>query len=818
MQGTEPKIFSRFHSVACDVASYLRAFFKNYPTITDPHELCVYYRSVNRAFPSYFAVLTGFMVAIEMMCFVMYLFNPLKWPHLGKILLIWLALDLPFAICTWYCFQVASAPRPQKDIAYQSWTHIKLQTCVLMPTVAFSLLPLAFSHFPEPAQLAASSWQFSFVAQLNVCAWLADGIAYKVFLMGLLNVGFYAICTVQGYMDCSLPKFAAPFVLAIFFFVTLDWHTKENFILHRELRRQKKMYESHLLKVRDPVAIVGDRQIEFANEAARQIFGSTPDEFARAAEKFVSEGGETLISDIRGRIRREDSANSSAVEPVQQERYFVCEAKADSATYKRTFNVSLVGSSFYRRSRLVSFALHDITDELLREEARVESKYKNMLFFSLSHELRTPLNIFQVFLATARANMRTPEAMDTYRAAKGAWRYLRNKISDILDYAQILAEEFVLHRGRFSLRRFVSQLRKSTDHLLGQQKRSAVRLQFVVSRGIPDEIVEDKDRLEQVLFNLLSNATKYTVAGTISLYIYRSSTEVGKIVFEVADTGCGMAPESMGVLFNLRSSCEPPLLSSVCIHSVRSPSTAAMIASQRDLAASSAQSRRGSLGAQALPKSSGLSGLGLTISKMICNRMGTDIKVRSTLGKGSAFSFAVPSTGTAMTEPAGIRGMPRSTEGTIPDETAAVHTINRYDDFVVRCPASVAGRVGVLIVDDSEMSRFAVKNMIRKFGFRVEEADTGTTAIEKLGMLQEAMPESSLVMFMDLEMPRMDGVAATREIRRQDKTPKPYIIALTAFGSENERARCIQAGMNGFMSKPLTKEAVTDLFSNLGLI
>ena len=108
--------------------------------------------------------------------------------------------------------------------------------------------------------------------------------------------------------------------------------------------------------------------------------------------------------------------------------------------------------------------------------------------------------------------------------------------------------------------------------------------------------------------------------------------------------------------------------------------------------------------------------------------------------------------------------------------------------------------------------------MVKKYGFHTEEADNGKKALEKLNELQTKMKDATIIVFMDVDMPVMDGIEATTEIRKLNKKPYPHIYALTAFASEAERIKCMEAGMNGFISKPLTKENLHDLLDNLHVL
>eukprot|EP01022_Parablepharisma_sp_SALTPOND_P002720 TRINITY_DN1110_c0_g1_i2.p1 TRINITY_DN1110_c0_g1~~TRINITY_DN1110_c0_g1_i2.p1 ORF type:complete len:570 (-),score=72.14 TRINITY_DN1110_c0_g1_i2:79-1788(-) len=561
--------------------------------------------------------------------------------------------------------------------------------------------------------------------------------------------------------------------MASFILMQFDKYYKENFILKLTLKQQKRMYEKHLEKVQDPVIITSASQLHFTNEASRNKIASTPEEFWERTAFIITENGESLNEEIKARF---DSGN---IAPPVQKQYFMYDTASDIIAYNRIFSTTLIESSVITGEKVVSLTFHDITEDLIKEENRVEKKYKNMLLFSLSHELRTPLNIFQLFLGEAKKLVKTQEDQEMRKDAKGAWRYLLNKINDILTYAQMLANEFVLHKSGFSLQRFVKRLQKMTYRLLGR-KRNSIQLKFLISPEVRDEFVGDKERLEQVLVNFLSNAAKYTTVGEISLtirysqnpsYTQGSSTA---LVFKVSDTGCGMSPERVTALFSLRD--------------------------------------RDSSDHKKAKKSKGLSGLGLTVSKMLCNRMSSNIKVKSQLGKGSRFSFGLPVTD------------PYTGDSAVPEERTEVNTSTFYS-FRSKQVTARQGKIEdkdmhkikVVVVDDNEFNRSVVAKMVNKMGFDTIEAENGKEGLEKVLEIQENKEVEQIIVFMDLDMPVMDGIEATVEIRKVQKDPQPYIVALTAFSSEEERDKCFEFGMNSFITKPLRKEELLDLFFRLKL-
>jgi len=247
---------------------------------------------------------------------------------------------------------------------------------------------------------------------------------------------------------------------------------------------------------------------------------------------YTSQIGKMLAQVIKERLEKSEPG----LGPAKQEKYY-CKESLDT---DKIYFVTIVGSDFLSREKTVSLILCDITLELAQEDKRIENRFKNMMLYSLSPELRTPLNILQDALKLSKNMIITPDEKERYESGKGAWNYLRNKINDTLAYAQLLTGKFELHEIKFSFSRFSKYLLKPDMGNFIYNAKEKVRLEFNVSPFLKDEFTGDRERLEQVLFNLLQNAVKYTDLGIISLSIYYDNEARKNIIFTVKDTGCGM--------------------------------------------------------------------------------------------------------------------------------------------------------------------------------------------------------------------------------------------------------------------------------------
>ena len=273
----------------------------------------------------------------------------------------------------------------------------------------------------------------------------------------------------------------------------------------------------------------------------------------------------------------------------------------------------------------------------------------------------------------------------------------------------------------------------------------AIDLALVMPPELPEVIVTDAIRLRQILLNLIDNAIKFTDAGSVVV-----SVQAGPTLLEVAvaDTGVGIAADQLERLFQPFSQ----------------------------------------LGTTANTPQAG-TGLGLAISRQLVVALGGTIDVESTPGRGSVFRFRLPAPvvdAPAAASPAGV--LPAADpEPSLPPA----------DPFAVRHP------LRILLVDDSAVNRRLCELMLRRLGYEPDAAVDGQEAVERQHSLDPDL------ILMDVQMPRLDGLEATRRIRSAMGQPqRPWIVALTAFTTAEDREAALQAGMNDVLAKPLRSEAL----------
>ncbi|MGK9368776.1 ATP-binding protein [Melioribacter sp. Ez-97] len=401
-----------------------------------------------------------------------------------------------------------------------------------------------------------------------------------------------------------------------------------------------------------------------------------------------------------------------------------------------------------RQKALEALRQEKIKSDVAAQKARQESSYKTKFLANMSHEVRTPMNSVMGFLTLIENDLfESEEELKKFaRDARLAAESLLDIINNILDISKIEAGKMELEENEFDLSDEIHKV----SSIIGQTARQkGIEIKEKIDQDLPDKIYGDATRYRQVVLNLASNAVKYTDEGgvTISVEIKNRTTSSIEILTSVEDTGSGIPNNKIPLLF------EPYV--QVKDKKSRKEGT----------------------------------GLGLVIAKEFVKLMGGDISVESKPGQGSKFYFT-----------AKFRLTPSESEETAAGTAAhfnqtEVATQEEEEKATVEEPKSTKR---LLLVEDNPISQDLELKILREVGYSVDAVSSGSDAIDavKTGRYN--------LVLMDIEMSDMDGIAATKQIRDiPGEVGKIPIIAVTAHSSMKDREKCLAAGMNDYIAKPI---------------
>lgn len=401
-----------------------------------------------------------------------------------------------------------------------------------------------------------------------------------------------------------------------------------------------------------------------------------------------------------------------------------------------------------QQSTLFEQAKAEISERKKAEEALqkaviaadVANRAKSEFLANMSHELRTPLNAILGFAQLMNNDFSLKADHQRHlKIINHSGNHLLQLINDILEMSKIEAGRIVLNPTPFDL---ISLLYSLQDILQIQAAKKGLKLCFEIPPNLPQFVQTDEGKLRQVLINLLGNAIKFTKTGCVTLRVkLKTQKEADQflILFEIEDTGSGIAPEEINHLFKAFAQTE-----------------------------SGRKHQEGT-------------GLGLAISRKFIQLMGGDITVQSIRGQGTIFTFDI---------------LVQAVESTDVQSFGLQHPILAL--------APQQPHYKILVVDDVLESRLLLSEILNTVGFEVKEAENGLQAIE---LYHDWNPH---LILMDMRMPVMNGLEATRTIKGNSSNQKTIIIALTASAFEEDRAMVLAAGCDNFIRKPFHREQLLE--------
>ncbi len=430
------------------------------------------------------------------------------------------------------------------------------------------------------------------------------------------------------------------------------------------------------------------------------------------------------------------------------------ELQAQVRIVQRTADLERQLALRLEESRRLNELLAGRNEQLLVTQAQAEQANlaKGDFLANMSHEIRTPMNGVLGMVHMLQGTELNPRQREYASLIAVSAENLIAILNDILDFSKIEAGKLELESSQFSLDQLASH---AVAIFSGQAKSTGLELSYEIGPDVPDLVVGDSTRLSQVLINLLSNSLKFTSRGWVRLSVRRIQSKDSQVAlrFEVEDSGIGIAEDKQKLIFGAFE--------------------------QADVS---------------VTRRFGGTGLGLSICSRLVELMGGNIDLRSQPGQGTAFGFE-------------LGFQPGQNDHKLYLPTRRPGSLNGPPP-----PLDVVNRLRILVAEDNLISQTVMRLMLGEQGHEVELVSNGREAFE---LLQQGPFD---LVLMDVQMPEMNGLEATERIRERERQlglARIPIVALTARAQEADRDICLQAGMDGYLSKPIHVKELSALLSNL---
>jgi signal transduction histidine kinase/CheY-like chemotaxis protein len=524
-------------------------------------------------------------------------------------------------------------------------------------------------------------------------------------------------------------------VLGVLMFSTLV-----AFILSSALQRQISEPILHLAETANQVSTGKDYSIRAIGEGADEV-GLLVKRFNEMLNTIQERDGDLYNAHTDLEKRVVERTKELQLEIIERTR-------AEDELWQAKDEVETTNQELQSINDQLEKAIERARDMAIKAESA--NYAKSEFLANMSHEIRTPMNGILGFADLLLRGTLTDDQRECAQLIRNSGQTLLQLINDILDLSKIEAGRIELEESSFDP---AKPIRSAVTIIEQRAREKELEVRMDVGPDMPEAIIGDSFRLQQVLLNLMGNAVKFTEQGHIIASMHctdRSSDgQSCTLQFKVTDTGIGIPKEKQSVIF------------------------------ENFTQADGSTSRK-----------YGGTGLGLTISKELVNMMGGDIDLDSEEGKGTTFHFSIEvkidTAPTKESEPAASSVIP------LPDSAGT-----SVRDHQLR----------ILLAEDNKINQRLVVRVLEHHGYDVAVAEDGQQVIALL------TKNSFDVVLMDVQMPVMDGLEASKAIRLAEKKTKEHIpiIAMTAHAMKGDQERCLQAGMDAYISKPIEVELLLSL-------
>jgi len=677
---------------------------------------------------------------------------------------------------------------------------------IFLSTVAFNIYQVAFFHL----NASSSIHETAYIAGERTAIFTLIPIFYMKepiwsLILGLITCGLRMIFLVDEGGAWGIVNMGVFFFLLWWIFIVDRRNITRNYMERDRLQQYSNTLRDiveNYLPEGIMIILEKSKQIVFKNKSFIDTLGNNCsalkdlDHLLFTSDQDATETYSLTISQIiseDGHVSKKSTTSYIGIEKLNDGEI-------------RKYNLKVVSTAWGGQDAFV-LIFHDITQQQQLLDLQANEKYKDYTIAVVSHELRTPLNGMLGMLQCLDQSKQDPHNKECIEVCINSGKLLLNLINSILDYDQIKNQKIKFNFESLSLRKLLDEIKHPMSFLARQKGLDFV---LIIEEGTPEIIYTDKNRLQQIITNLIGNAIKFTFKGSITLHVALDPLKHGMIEISVKDTGVGISQDQLKNLFQ----------------------------------------RYGKLEDTKGINKTGV-GLGLNISQSLviglCREEDTrGIRVSSVDGEGTTFTFSISFQEPCFKKP--VKELPFTVETgedvfneslypsnplpTFSNNPNCKSTTRKYkqDSFILNF-LSIMGRHSrdtiliaseinnssenmiepeALVVDDSPFNLLVISKFLREYGIKVSTAHHGLQCLE---LVKEKAKEKIYfsAIFLDCDMPVMDGYEAARELKRlinEKEISEIPIIALTANDSEEERRKCLEAGMDEFLSKPLTKQSL----------